>query len=118
MQMMQGGGMGGMPGMGGMGGMPGAGGAGGMGGSMGGMGGMNPAMMQQFMNMQGGAGGAGGMAGGQASTQAPAERYANELSQLKEMGFTDEAQNLQVLQQCNGNVNMAIERLFASMGNQ
>ena len=76
------------------------------------------------MNMQanaGGAGGAGGMGAGTsstASTQSPSERYANELNQLKEMGFTDEQQNLTVLQQCNGNVNLAIERLFASMGNQ
>ncbi|MCP4668565.1 MAG: hypothetical protein GY849_19655 [Deltaproteobacteria bacterium] len=34
------------------------------------------------------------------------------------MGFTDEATNTQMLEQCNGNVNLAIERLFAFMGNQ
>jgi len=31
------------------------------------------------------------------------------------MGFGDEENNLVILQQCNGNVNMAIERLFATM---
>ena len=39
------------------------------------------------------------------------------MQQLKEMGFTDEATNAQMLEQCNGNVNMAIERLFAVLGN-
>lgn len=66
------------------------------------------------MQGMGGAGGAG--AGAPTDTRPPAERYAEQLTQLKEMGFTDEATNLQVLQQCNGNVNMAIERLFAVMG--
>ena len=61
--------------------------------------------------------GAGAGAGGVPADARPAtERYAEQLNQLKEMGFTDEATNLQVLQQCNGNVNMAIERLFAVMG--
>ena len=37
-------------------------------------------------------GGAGGMGGGAAptDTRPPRERYASELQQLKEMGFTDE----------------------------
>ena len=65
--------------------------------------------------MQGG-GGAGGF-GAPADTRPPRERYANELNQLKEMGFSDEATNLQILEQCNGNVNLAIERLFAILGN-
>ena len=111
-------GAGGMPPMGGAGGMPPMGG-------MGGMGGMDPAMMQQFMQMQGmgGAGGAGagagaGFGGAPADTRPAAERYAAELVQLKEMGFTDEATNLQILGQCSGNVNMAIERLFAFTGSQ
>ena len=65
-------------------------------GGMGGMPGMNPAMMQQFMQMQGmgGAGGAGGFGGAPADTRPPAERYASELQQLKEMGFVDEATNI------------------------
>ena len=63
----------------------------------------------------GGAGGAGAGAGmgAPADTRPPAERFATELTQLKEMGFVDEATNISVLQQCNGNVNMAIERLFS-----
>ena len=61
-------------------------------------------------------GGAGAGAGASADTRPAAERYAEQLNQLKEMGFTDEATNLQILEQCNGNVNMAIERLFAVMG--
>lgn len=73
--------------------------------------GMNPAMMQQFMQMQGGAGGFP-----PADARPPRERFATELNQLKEMGFTNEETNLQMLQQCNGNVNLAIERLFATMG--
>ena len=66
----------------------------------------------------GGMGGMGGMGAGAGDTRPPRERYANELNQLKEMGFSDEETNLQMLQQCNGNVNLAIERLFAFMGNQ
>jgi len=72
-----------------------------------GMGGMPPGM-----------GGMGGMGGAPADTRPALERYAAELVQLKEMGFTDEATNLQILEQCSGNVNMAIERLFAFTGSQ
>ena len=74
------------------------------------------------MGGMGGAGGMGGMGGmgapmgAPADTRPAAERYATELVQLKEMGFTDEATNLQILGQCSGNVNMAIERLFAFTG--
>ena len=71
-----------------------------------------------MQNMQGGggAGGAGGF-GAPADTRPARERFATELNQLKEMGFSDEATNLQILEQCNGNVNLAIERLFAILGN-
>ena len=62
-------------------------------------------------------GGMGGGMGQPADTRPAAERYATEMQQLKEMGFTDEATNAQMLEQCNGNVNMAIERLFAVLGN-
>jgi len=34
------------------------------------------------------------------------------------MGFSDEETVLQMLQECNGNVNLAIERLFAHLGQQ
>lgn len=50
------------------------------------------------MQGMGGAGGAGAGAGAPTDTRPPAERYAEQLTQLKEMGFTDEATNLQVLQ--------------------
>ena len=57
--------------------------------------------MMQMMNgggMGGGMGGMGGMGGAPtgapADTRPPAERYATELQQLKEMGFNDENTNL------------------------
>ena len=102
-------GMGGMQGMGGMpqgmmGGMP-----------PGMMGGMPPGMfMPPGMN-------AGGMptqpVGGSpsATTEDPKVKYATELAQIKEMGFSDEAKIVQVLQQTNGNVALALERLFGEM---
>ena len=48
------------------------------------------------MQMQGmgGMGGMGGGFGAPADVRPPAVRYATELQQLKEMGFTDEATNL------------------------
>ena len=51
------------------------------------------------MQMQGigGMGGMGGGIGAPADVRPPAVRYATELQQLKEMGFTDEATNLQIL---------------------
>jgi len=55
--------------------------------------------------------------GAPADTRPPAEKYASELAQIKEMGFTDEATILQLLQQCNGNVNIVMERLFSGLGN-
>lgn len=41
------------------------------------------------------------------------ERYASQLSQLQAMGFSDDERSLRVLQQCNGNVNAAVERLLS-----
>lgn len=63
--------------------------------------------------MFGGAGGAGGQA--QANDKPPKEKYAAELAQIKEMGFNDEEVILQALVQANGNVNVALERLFNSL---
>ena len=82
-------------------------------GGMGGMGGMpnlSPEMMQQMQAMMGG-GGANPTAAA-ADTRPPAEKYANELARVKEMGFSDEEVILQALVACNGNVQMALERLF------
>ena len=75
--------------------------------------GIDPALKKQGM---GGAGGAGGFGGAPVYNRPLAEKWATELTQLKEMGFTDEATNTKMLQQCNGNVDMAIERIF--MNNQ
>jgi hypothetical protein len=35
---------------------------------------------------------------------------------MKDMGFIDETTNLDVLKQCNGNVNIAIERMLNMLG--
>lgn len=69
--------------------------------------GMNPFMMQGF--------GAGAGAA-QADTRPPREKYATQLQQIKEMGFHDEETILQILTQTNGNVNLAMEILFSSLG--
>lgn len=44
----------------------------------------------------------------------PTTRYAAQLQQLNEMGFTDDQKNLQALQTSQGNVERAIEILFSS----
>ena len=120
---MPGAGAGAGAGMGGMGG-PGIGGMGGPG--MGGMG-MDP-MMMQYMQMQGmggmGGPGMGGMGapgmgspamGGMGGFDArpPREKYASQLTQIKEMGFTDEETILRMLEECGGNVAIVMDRLFA-----
>jgi ubiquilin len=99
--------MGGQGGMGGMGGM--------MPPGMGGMPGMNPQMMAQMEAMMGGNPGAGAGASATADSRPPREKYASELTQIKEMGFADEELILQELVSSNGNVSLALERLFASM---
>jgi len=54
----------------------------------------------------------GGSGAGAADARPPREKYAAELAQIKEMGFIDEEKVLSMLEQCNGNVNIALERLF------
>lgn len=71
-------------------------------GGMGGMGGMPPGM--------GGMGQPGMGGGAPVDTRPPKEKYASELAQIKEMGFTDEDTILQLLQQSQGNVNIVMER--------
>jgi len=45
-----------------------------------------------------------------------AEKYASELAQIKEMGIaSDDEKILNILGQCQGNVNIALERLFTEM---
>jgi hypothetical protein len=61
----------------------------------------------------GGFGGAGAGAGGApADTRPASEKYADQLKQIKDMGFSDEETILAMLEQANGNVNLVLERLF------
>ena len=80
---------------------------------LGGMGGMDPAMMQAMMGGGAGAGAAGANPTAAADTRPPREKWANELQQIKEMGFNDEDAVLQILEQTGGNVQLALERLFS-----
>lgn len=85
-----------------------------LGGGMGGMG--------AFGGM-GGMGGMGGFPGmppvaGTTATppvQNPEERYAAQLQQLQDMGFSDRAANIRALQATQGNVHAAVERLLGGM---
>lgn len=92
----------------------------------------NPAQMQAMMNMSqqmfnpgtaglGGLGGlgAGGLLGAGAADQTASPelqriRFANQLSQLAAMGFTNEAACLRALAQHGGRVDAAIDALLAS----
>mmetsp|Transcript_58765 Transcript_58765/g.148889 ORF Transcript_58765/g.148889 Transcript_58765/m.148889 type:complete len:188 (-) Transcript_58765:93-656(-) len=96
----------------------------------------NPAQMQHMMNMTQqllGGGSLGGglmpeaasgpvaMQGGDAISAVPVEaqqrvRFAEQLSQLMAMGFTNEALCLRALAQHNGRVDAAIDTLLASGG--
>jgi len=93
-------GMGMMPGLGGMGMMPGWGGMG----MMPGWGGYN--------NM----GSVGTNNNNNNTTGAPVgqsgQRYAVQLQQLNDMGFTDNQKNMEALQSTNGNVERAVERIL------
>lgn len=60
-------------------------------------------------------GGAGGQTQAPADDKPPKEKYASELAQIKEMGFVDEDVIIQALVGSNGNVNIALEKLFAGM---
>lgn len=64
----------------------------------------------------GGAAGAGSEQPQQQDTRPPEERYATQLQQLREMGFTSDAYNLRALQACGGNVQAAIEYILNSPG--
>jgi len=68
--------------------------------------------MAQMEQMFGGAGNAGG-ASAQTDSRPPREKWAAEIAQIKEMGFVDEELIVQALVQANGNVNIALERLFS-----
>ena len=70
------------------------------GGGYGGGAGMNPAMMAQYQQMM------ANMNRPQqpADTRPPREKYAEQLAQIKEMGFNDDDAILQILEQTGGNV--------------
>ena len=57
-------------------------------------------------------GGMGGGMGQPADARPPREKYADQLTQIKEMGFNDEDAILQILEQTGGNVQLALEKLF------
>lgn len=48
--------------------------------------------------------------------QPPAERFASQLQQMKDMGFTNQDLNIEMLTATNGNVQLAIERLLGMLG--
>jgi len=61
-------------------------------------------------------GGAGAFGGAPAAPQQdPAVRFAAQLQQLRDMGFSDDAASLRALQATSGNVNAAVERLLGGM---
>ncbi|KAK2596865.1 hypothetical protein N8I77_012753 [Diaporthe amygdali] len=71
--------------------------------------GMTPEMMQNFMqNFMGGA----PEPAAPADTRPPEERYAEQLSQLNEMGFYDFDQNVAALRRSGGNVQGAVNFLL------
>merc|ERR1712137_1510402 len=84
---------------------------------------MDPATLQAMqamsvmggMGAMGGAGGAGGGipgAMGVAPEVPPEQRFATQLEQLHNMGFTDQPSNVQALQMANGDINQAITFLL------
>jgi len=100
---------------------------------------MSPENMRAALQLQRafGAPGSSAFTGAPASTQAPlfasspmptaqtpshapaaapainyAERYADQLAQLEEMGFTDRDRNIQALKETQGNVQFAVARLL------
>lgn len=71
--------------------------------------GMTPEMMQNLMqNLMGGA----AEPAAPADTRPPEERYAEQLSQLNEMGFYDFDQNVAALRRSGGNVQGAVNFLL------
>ena len=78
------------------------------GGAAGGAG--NAPGLQGLMAMLGG--GAGGVPA-PPPVDNPEEAYAQQLQQLRDMGFFDQSENIRALQATGGNVNAAVERLLA-----
>jgi ubiquilin len=97
----------------------------------------NPAMLEAMLNPQmmglmqamGGLGGLGGMGGGMgdlaaqlggvppapaapADTRPPEVRFEAQLTQMRDMGFTDDAVSIRALIVTGGSVQLAIERIL------
>lgn len=72
---------------------------------------MTPEMLQQLQQMMAGLGGVGEPAA-PADNRPPEERYADQLSQLNEMGFYDFDQNVAALRRSGGNVQGAVNFLL------
>ena len=68
---------------------------------------MNNPQMQQNMFGQ------GTFQQPQQQSQNPEEEYKDQLKKLEEMGFTNKDLNIQVLKQCYGNVDAAVEKLLS-----
>jgi len=89
---------------------------------LGGNGGNQPDLSQLLGNLQGGNANLAGLLGGLNPSAGgdpnlpPAERFKDQLQQMKDMGFTNQDMNIEVLQQTGGNVNAAIERLLNMLG--
>ncbi len=49
------------------------------------------------------------------TNQNPEDLYKDQLVKLEEMGFTNKQLNIQVLQQCMGNVDAAVNKLLNMM---
>lgn len=64
-----------------------------------------------MMGMMGGAGGAGG-APANSNNQPDEERFKDQIQQCKDMGFDDQVKVISALKACNGNVDLAVERLL------
>ncbi|KAL9231901.1 hypothetical protein vseg_007062 [Gypsophila vaccaria] len=75
----------------------------------------NPMGFEMLMNMFGGLG-TGGLTSPENSNVPPEELYATQLTQLQEMGFFDQQENIRALQATRGNVHAAVERLLGNMG--
>ncbi|KAJ1296415.1 hypothetical protein BS78_01G298700 [Paspalum vaginatum] len=75
----------------------------------------NPSL-DTLMSMLSGLGSGGGLGVPNTSNVPPEELYATQLTQLREMGFIDTAENIQALVATAGNVHAAVERLLGNLG--
>merc|ERR1712173_183559 len=77
-----------------------------------------PEMPSNLSQMMGGMDGLGGNAAGNSARTAPTvdnrppeEKYATQLSQLEQMGFSNKQNNIAALVATGGNLNAAVDRL-------